>query len=173
MPPRTHRIFSPHRGISFPFPFAGINDTVREYLKPVTLKAGEAVFFDPRILHNSLSNQSDQDRVAIICGIFPEEADFVINYKDGPDKKIELYRQEDDFLLVYPNFMHNCHTRPVSGEVIGEVEDLFGPMDAETFKVESAKLGLEPLNLLPPPMVDNCNMIAEPDATDRETACSS
>ena len=166
--PKTHRLFSPYRGISFPFPFKNIMGTVREYLQPVTLKAGEAVFFDPRILHNSLPNTTDKPRVAIICGIFPEEAEFVINYKASPEAKIELFKQQDDFLLVYPNFMHNCHSRPVAGEVIGEVEDRFEQMEAGTFRKMATGLGLAPANLIPPPVDINCNMIAEPDATDRE-----
>lgn len=166
--PGTHKLFSPYRGISFPFPFAKAKETVRRYLEPVTLKAGEAVVFDPRILHNSLPNLSDSPRVALICGIFPEEAKFNICFKENPEAEIEIYEQEDDFLLKYPNFLHHCHDRPVSGEVIKKIGDKF-PLMTEP-QVESLLSGasIEPKNLLLARTDESCNMIAEPDNLDRE-----
>lgn len=165
--PRTHRLFSPYRGISFPFPFSKINGEVREYLRPVPVKAGEAVLFDPRILHNSLPNQSGAPRVALICGIFPQEARFRICFKENAQAPIEIYDQDDDFLLKYPNFLHHCHDRPVSGTVVNRVGDCYPPVDAETFHAMMADAGLDKLNLLPPVSELACNMIAEPDEVDR------
>ena len=71
---KTQWFFSPYRGISFPFPFKGINETIKRYLKPVFMKRGQALFFDNRIIHNSMANTSSKARVAIICGLFPKEA---------------------------------------------------------------------------------------------------
>lgn len=165
--PKTHSLFSPYRGISFPFPFARANAVVREYLEPVTLKSGEAILFDPRLLHNSLPNSSEAPRLALICGIFPEEAQFNICFKEGPDQQIDIYAQEDDFLLKYPNFLHHCHDRPVAGEVVRQVPDKFPLMETEAVRELLQSAGLAPKNLLPPVSELNCNMIAEPDDVDR------
>ena len=166
--PGTHRLFSPYRGISFPFPFSKGNDVIRQYLEPVTLNAGEAVVFDPRILHNSLPNLSDSPRVALICGIFPEEARFNICFKEAADKEIEIYEQEDDFLLKYPNFLHHCHDRPVAGEVIKTVQDKYPQLTPDTLKDLFVKAGIEEKNLVLARGEGDCNMIAEPDNEDRD-----
>ncbi len=168
MAPGTHKLFSPYRGISFPFPFAKANETVRRYLEPVTLKAGEAVVFDPRVLHNSLPNLSDSPRIALICGIFPEEARFNICFKENPEAEIEIYDQDDDFLLKYPNFLHHCHDRPVSGEVVRKVEDKFPLMDDAQVEALLTDAGIEAKNLVLARSDESCNMIAEPDNLDRE-----
>jgi len=167
MVPGSHKLFSPYRGISFPFPFQGANQTVRDYLEPVPVKAGEAVLFDPRVLHNSLPNLSDKPRIALICGIFPQEADFNICFKESPDSPIEIWQQEDDFLLKYPNFLHHCHDRPVSGKIVQQVEDRYPNLNDDSLKALLTEAGIEPRYIIPPPMEDRCNMIAEPDNSDR------
>lgn len=165
--PRTHRLFSPYRGISFPFPFAKAKEEVRTYMEPVPVKAGEAVVFDPRILHNSLPNLSDQPRVALICGIFPSEARFNICYKENPGAEIEIYEQEDDFLIKYPNFLHHCHDRPVEGNVVRRVADRYPHLDGPALAALLEGNGIARRDLLPPASQDACNMIAEPDQVER------
>lgn len=162
--PGTHHYFSPYRGVSYPFSFENIEDEIRPYLQPAPVKAGDAILFDPRILHNSLPNHSDKERIAIICGIFPEDAQFEICYKESPEHPIDIWRQEDDFALKNPNFMHHCHARPISGEVIKQLEDKFPMLKPGDFIALAEKMGLKPQNLLPPVSELNCNMIAEPGA---------
>ncbi len=164
--PRTQGLFSPYRGISWPFPFQRGNNQIRDFLEPVSLKTGEAILFDPRILHNSLPNSTDAPRIALICGIFPEEADFNICFKE-PDGEIDVYRQDDDFLLKYPNFLHHCHDRPVAGEIVRQVPDKYPSLSGEEVEKLLLDSGLEKRNLLPPVSELNCNMISEPDNVDR------
>lgn len=166
---KTHWFFSPYRGVSFSFPFKSIVNTVRKYLKPIYLKPGEVLLFDPRVIHNSMENSSGKDRVAIICGIFDKEAEFQTCFKDpsSPGNPIEIYRHEDDYTLKYPNFFYDCHVRPVSGEKIGEIEDLFPPMDAETFEKLCALNKIPVQNILDDESGVNCNLIAEPDGINR------
>lgn len=168
MVPETQGLFSPYRGISFPFPFAGAKEEVRAYLEPVPVRAGEAVLFDPRLLHNSLPNKSDRPRVALICGIFPEAAAFNICFKEAPGAEIEIYEQADDFLIKYPNFLHHCHDRPVDGQVIRRVPDHYPHLSGADFLQLMDAQGLSRKDLLPPASEWACNMIAEPDRVDRE-----
>ena len=161
--PRSHKFLSPYRGISFPSPFEKIQETVRAYLQPLKLKAGEALIFDPRIIHNSLTNSSGKDRVAIVSGIFPPEAKFISCFKEPrEDAFIEFFEQPEDYLLKYPNFYHDCHIRPVSGEVVGYVEDDFNRFSAEEFDKKCLEFGIRKVNSLEYSKNVECQMIFEP-----------
>lgn len=161
--PKSHHWFSPYRGISFPPPYQDIADTVRAYLKPVPVKAGEAVIFDNRILHNSLPNTSGKNRVVVMAGVFPKEAPIMTCFKDPTAKnaKIELIEHNDDFLLRYPNFLIDCHVRPDVGRSVGFVKDQYPPISAETFERLCAENGIEKQDFIAQEMGD-CNLIGEP-----------
>jgi hypothetical protein len=163
---KTHWFFSRFRGASFPFAFHKIKDTIRSYLKPLRMKRGEVLIFDPRIVHNSLPNLSGKDRIVIVCGIFPENAEFITCWKDSNnhDSHIEFYKHSDDYTLKYPNFLHNCHDRPVSGTKIGESAHDFPDMTSFEFEELCRLNQIERADQIP---VDDqsstCEMIAEPD----------
>ncbi len=160
---KTHWFFSPYRGISFNSPFQKINRTLREYLKPIYLKAGEAIIFDSRIVHHSMPNISKSDRIVVLCGIFPKNAEFTICYKEPESNKIELIKQDDSFILENESFFYDCHSRPKKGIKIKEVENDFPEMTEETF-TELCKLNrIEKLNLIENEQNINCNFIAEPN----------
>lgn len=143
--PHSHKMFSPYRDISFPQPFDAISDTVRKYLQPVILKAGEILLFDNRLVHNSLVNASGNDRVVVMSGIFPAEAKIIRCYKDTTksNNTIEIIEQEDDFLLTFENFFHDCTCRPETGHGVGFVDWDSSPMSKETFLSLCSKYGLK------------------------------
>jgi hypothetical protein len=167
---KTHWFFSPYRGVSFPFPFKNIVNTVRKYLKPVYMKAGEVLLFDPRIIHNSMENSSGKDRIAIICGVFEKDSELVTCFKDPANEQspIELYKHPDDYTLEYPNFFYNCHVRPITGEKFQEIETLVPQMSAETFNSLCEENNIEVQNTLSDQPDIQCNLIAEPDGINRE-----
>lgn len=121
--PHSHKMFSPYRGISFDGPFEKITDTVRRYLQPIELKKGEILLFDNRLVHNSVVNMSGKDRVVIMSGVYPSDAPLISCYKDPEkaDSLIELIEQSDDYLITFPNFLHDCRCRPETGESAGFV----------------------------------------------------
>lgn len=166
---KTHWFFSPYRGVSFNFPFSKINQTIKDYLKPIPLKKGEVLIFDPRLIHNSLANQTQDHRIAIVCGIFPKEATFSTCFKDPniENAPIEIYEHEDDYLLKYPNFFYNCHERPVSGHKIKEVVVNETEMDAETFIELCAINKIEKQAFIQKYSEEKCQMIAEPDGINK------
>ena len=143
--PHSHKMFSPYRDISFPQPFDAIGDTVRKYLQPVELKAGEILLFDNRLVHNSVVNSSGKDRVVVMSGIFPEEAKIIRCYKDmaKKDNTIEIIEQGDDFLLTFENFFHDCTCRPETGHSVGFVEWDTLPMSKEEFLNLCSKYGVK------------------------------
>lgn len=171
---KSHWFFSPYRSISFSQPFGKINNTVRQYLKPIYMKAGEALIFDPRIVHNSMPNISGSDRLVALCGVFPQNAEFITCYKDKePGSKIELIRHDDLFILRNENFYYNCHDRPKTGTTIGYVEEEFADMSAETFEELCRINGIQKHDELGAASQLACQMIAEPDSTgpEKQDAC--
>jgi hypothetical protein len=146
--PYSHKMFSPYRGISFPQPFDNINDTVRRYLKPIEMKAGEILLFDNRLVHNSVINSSGKDRIVIMSGIFPKEASILSCYKDMSDLKnpIELIEQTDDYLLTFENFFHDCTCRPETGHSIGFVDWDISQINEISFLALCKKYGLKENN---------------------------
>jgi len=167
---KTHWFFSPYRGVSFSFPFKKINDTIKKYLKPVYMKAGEIMCFDNRIIHNSMANTSDRPRIAVICGIFPKEARFQTCYRAPEENSpIELYHHDNNYMMDYPHFFYNCTDRPHFGEKGDVLSEIFPEMKREEFEELCALNGIEAVNELneAEATTTNCQLIAEPDGVNR------
>lgn len=160
---KTHPFFSPYRGITIKTPFRKIQSTLKKYLKPIYLKAGDAIFFDSRLIHNSLPNNSGKDRLVVLCGIFPKDAKFITCYKDSKENsKIELIEQPDNFILENETFYHDCHSRPASGVVIDEVEDDFPEMDSATFIELCEKHSIKQQQIINELSSTQCHFESEP-----------
>lgn len=145
--PYSHRFFSPYRSIAFPPPFTDVQETLKTYLEPIEMKAGEGLFFDNRLVHNSFANNSGQVRAALVIGLFPKEAVMTTCYKPEPvlGGQVELIEHDDRFLMEYENFLDNCHIRPDTGKSIGWVEDPYAPAITEDeFLALCAKYDLHP-----------------------------
>jgi hypothetical protein len=168
---KSHTFFSPYRGITIKPPFHKIQSTLKEYLKPIYLKAGEAIFFDSRLIHNSLPNNSGCDRLVALCGIFPKEAKFITCYKAPiENSKIELIEQDDKFILENENFYYDCHSRPKHGHTIAQIEDDFPEMSAETFIELCDKNAIAKQKLVSKLSDTHCHFEAEPvNETTKET----
>lgn len=162
--PKSHNFFSPYRNISFDPPFEHIRPFVRQYLKPYFAEAGEMLIFDPRLLHNSLPNNTDESRVVILCGLFPKEAEIVSCYKDVevPDSPIELYKQSEDFFTTYPDFFETCRMRPVVGDLIRSEPYDQDFMNEEEFASLCETHGVEKVDFLKPEEMASCRMFGEP-----------
>jgi hypothetical protein len=168
---KTHWFFSPYRGISFASPFQKINSELRAYLKPIYLKAGEAIFFDPRIVHHSMPNISGANRLVALCGVFPKDADFITCFKEPTKNKIELIKNDDAFILENDNFFYDCHSRPKTGKLIEEVENDFPEMTFETFEKLCALNNIPKLNVIEHNTKVHCEFIAEPDGINLSSHC--
>ncbi len=166
--PHSHKMFSPYRGVSFPQPFDNISNTVRKYLQPIELKAGEILLFDNRLVHNSVVNSSGKDRVVVMSGIFPQEAKIIRCYKDmtRPGNMLEIIEQEDDFLLTFENFFHDCTCRPETGQSTGFVEWDISQIDEKKFLSLCSKYGVkESETMMPDHKNANQAIIGEPVAS--------
>jgi ectoine hydroxylase-related dioxygenase (phytanoyl-CoA dioxygenase family) len=161
--PKSHRLFSPYRSISFETPYGNLTEDIVQYLRPVYLKKGQALFFDPRILHHSLPNMSTEPRVALVAGIFPEDAEVITCFKEPqPKAEIELLLQPDDFLLTNTNFFHSCTDRPSTGETFKTVGQPMNSISAAEFRKKCMQLGILPYEGQIPFYKTDCSMIGEP-----------
>jgi len=160
--PRTHHFLSKYRGISFPSQIGNIQKILPEFLRPVFLKEGQAIIFDNRIIHSSMRNAGKEARLAIVAGIFPEEAPIVTCYSDETTYPyIEILEHPDNFLLTHLKFYHNCTDRPVTGKVI-RTEKRVPQMSEKEFLRLCQQWGIEKIST---PVVHDhviCNMISEP-----------
>jgi hypothetical protein len=168
--PCSQHFLTPYRSISFPAPFDHIQNTVKQYLQPLKMKSGEVLIFDNRMLHHSYSNKSGQPRIALICGLFPKEAQMITCHKPVYEcgGQVEIIGQEDDFLLTGKNFLIDCQKRPESGTSLKWVEDPYPPISEDEFDALCRKYGIEKNS--PNRFFENteCNMVAEPSVNSQQ-----
>lgn len=168
---KTHHFFSPYRGISFASPFQKINAVLKDYLKPIYLKAGEAIVFDPRIVHHSMKNSSGSDRLVALCGIFPEQAEFITCYQEPGGNTIERIRQDDSFILENESFFYDCHARPKTGNVVEKVQNDFPEMTADKFLALCELNAIEKVNAVNQLSATQCHFVAEPNGINLPETC--
>jgi hypothetical protein len=120
--PRSHRIFKTYRGSSLPDIYDGIEKSVRSLMKPCYLKAGQAIIFDQSIIHYSPPNLSEQVRPVINTFVTHKDASIRICYWDRKRvNEIEVFNQEEDFMVNFQNFGHDIFNRPSIGVSAGYV----------------------------------------------------
>jgi len=107
----------------FPCPMNALSTTARhltyqwnadplddEFVRDVPLGAGEAVIYDPRILHGSGENLSERTRVAFNCITIPEgDEPRLYFWDDRPPGRMETFQVTDAFLC---EFRYDAHPEP-------------------------------------------------------------
>jgi len=114
--PGSHRppcriSFAPHDQLRF----EGSWDDMVRYMRPLPLKAGEAVIYNGRLLHGSPPNRTHQRRIALSAGFIPNEAAMRLYFSNSahPDR-LELLELPDEFFLTY-----RLGTRPTTAVSCG------------------------------------------------------
>lgn len=103
--PKSHLSCNYPRGINLPR-YYEINDaeTKKKFGKALLLKKGEAVIYDHRLLHYSLPNKSDKNRLAATLVYVPKEAAISIYYKDNSTQKTQIFEIENVATLLDSDF---------------------------------------------------------------------
>lgn len=129
--PGSHRFFPTYRGSTIPEFFSGVMDEMIDYLHPVLLKAGEAVFFDQSIIHFSPPNYSDRLRIVTNTYFTHKDAVFRTYYYDRDNHKgcVEAFEQDEHFMTDFEQFGSNIHDRPKVGKSLGLVDYDFPKID--------------------------------------------
>lgn len=95
--PGSHRWTKTYRGPNLPDIFDQVHESIWDNMKPLHMKAGEALIYDHRLFHASDPNTTDQLRIAAVYGIIPNEASMY--YYFGNEEKVEIYESSPDFFL--------------------------------------------------------------------------
>ncbi len=138
--PESHRIYPTYRGSSIPNIYENVYDEIKQYMIPVFLKAGEAIFFDQSIIHYSPPNLSGAIRPVTNTYFTHKDAIFRTAYYDTkhPDK-VELFEQDDTFMTNFEQFGNNIFARPTIGKSLGYFEWDFPKLTAEFLEKKYGK----------------------------------
>jgi ectoine hydroxylase-related dioxygenase (phytanoyl-CoA dioxygenase family) len=93
--PNSHTIYKNIRGLNIPSSFEKVEKEIWQYLIPISMRAGEALVYDHRLLHASGVNKTDTPRLVIVYGVIPSAA--TMRYYYGRDGMIEEYDCTADF----------------------------------------------------------------------------
>ena len=131
--PGSHRLFPTYRGSSIPEFFSPVMDDMIDYLQPVLLKAGTAVFFDQSIIHFSPPNYSDELRIVTNTYFTHKDAEFRTYYYDKENHNgcVEAFAQDDNFMTNFEQFGSNIQDRPKIGRSLGLVGYNFPKIDKQ------------------------------------------
>ena len=104
--PKSHLFKKHKRGPQIPSLFNEHNEYIIDnYGKKLSLKAGEVLVYDHRLLHFSGPNQSSNVRPAINLVMCPKQSNIYHYAKHGANKSITMYQVEDlSFFMDYEHF---------------------------------------------------------------------
>lgn len=125
----SNRLFPTYRGPTIPNIYDLFPNEIKSCMKPIYLRAGEAIVFDHSILHFSPPNLSKEDRIAFNIFISNSEAEIIEAYynKEKKPAKIDIYQQQSDFFTEYEQFDTGQFDRPKIGK-ISRTEDYDFPV---------------------------------------------
>lgn len=109
------------RAPTLPFFFSGNDDVVIDELEPMLVPAGTAVILNQSVIHYSPANTSNKIRKAITAGVKSAGAQMYFHYKIPGENNLEVFQENDDFLIRFDNFMEDIGQRPKVGESIGKI----------------------------------------------------
>jgi len=131
----SHRLFPTYRGSTIPEFFQDVSEDIVDYLEPVIIKAGEAVFFDQSIIHYSPPNFSDDIRIVTNTYFTHKDAEYrTYYYNDEHPGQVEAFEQSDEFMTNFEQFGENIHDRPKVGKSLGLIDYDFPRISNEYLK---------------------------------------
>lgn len=160
--PGSHRVFPTYRGSSIPEFFQDVSEQMIDYLSPVEIKAGEAVFFDQSIIHFSPPNYSDTVRIVTNTYFTHKDAEFRTYFYDkNREGVVEEFRQDDSFMTDFDQFGSNIHDRPQVGESLGFTEYNFPKVNEQFLENAFKKTQARTLISAAVPVIEKQETMAE------------
>lgn len=117
--PKSHQLAPPLRSPTIPFSFDNVRHEIRKYMQPLEVKAGEAIFLDPRLMHNSLPNKRNEARPVLLIQIFRKGEQLIVPFLNRSE--IEIYSIPDDYFLKNTKFYQDVMGRPELGTYLNSV----------------------------------------------------
>lgn len=99
--PGSHILTDPIRPHADAIPFQAEMATIQSrYLRPLPMKAGEAILYHGALLHSSRPNRTPETRLAISAITTPKDARLVHTIRVSPDQ-VERFEVADEFFWTY------------------------------------------------------------------------
>jgi Phytanoyl-CoA dioxygenase (PhyH) len=115
----SHRFHSALRGVSIPSPWQKYGAFIKPYMTPLYMSAGSAVLFSQATFHGSEPNISSARRIVAVGFVSHKKAAIRIAYRNPENPlTIELFAQDDDFIIEYSQFSQNVMAKPEIGRHI-------------------------------------------------------
>ena len=107
------------------------NEKLIEYATEVPVKAGQAIILNNKLIHGASTNQTDEERIAIVMAIKSQAASWSFHYMDpmAEVKQIEQFRIDT---LSFASMKKN--QRPEHAEFIGYIDFDFPQLSYADFK---------------------------------------
>ncbi|MBL4709580.1 MAG: phytanoyl-CoA dioxygenase family protein [Flavobacteriales bacterium] len=116
----SHKWLNSKRAPTLPFPFEGQQEKIKQHLSPINTQLGEVVVLNQALIHYSKPNLSEQIRPAITVGVVSKAATLGLYYWDKEKADgLELFEQEDNFLLKFEIFHQSIFEKPQLGKSTG------------------------------------------------------
>lgn len=131
--PKSHSWVVNYRHSSISCSYQEVHNQIWENMSPLFLKAGEALIYDHALLHASMPNTTQLDRIACACGIIPNAAP--MRYYWNNNGKIEEYESSKEFFMT-----ENVFVGPKGLKKIRDIDFDFISIDENKF-YELAKIG--------------------------------
>lgn len=111
----------PFRSSTFPPLEVNHDKKYDRFIKKFSLRAGDAILYKHSMFHGSDNNKSSSDRIAIACGILPNNTPFVYQHWNNDKSVLETYEVDQDF---YINHIHEvlAGNIPKKYKVISETQ---------------------------------------------------
>lgn len=109
------------------FQFEEVEDYIKENSVAYKTKVGEALVFDPAVIHYSEPNRTNTPRISIAISIVDKDAPVQIGYHDksSESQNISIYSVPDNFFYFYNNFAEERLKIPSFGELSHELKNAF------------------------------------------------
>jgi len=110
----SHRFSDALRSPSLPDSFRDVQYLLRQDLKLLPMKAGEALIFSQALLHASPPNMGSESRIAVTYGLIDSRAQLMFYH--GESGKVEQYYVDENFFQQYNT---QIGQRPAFGDLQG------------------------------------------------------
>lgn len=124
--PKSHNWVRGYRHSSIECAYRQVHDLVWENMKPLYLKAGQALIYDHALLHASTANQTNEWRTACASGIIPAEAQMYFYWNENG--VVEQYESNADYFMT-----QNIFQKPVGLTKVDDLEYSFPVVDRKEF----------------------------------------
>lgn len=121
--PGSHKDFNPIRFTPmqvYQSPFEPIKEDLVPLLRMEALKAGEAILWDHRVLHGSVPNSCDENRLVASIAITHEAAPMQMMYQlPNDNERIGIFPIDVQFMNAYNS--HRIYEDYTKGEMLGGI----------------------------------------------------